>query len=107
MGMEISKNCEECLKFKQGSCKGKKSSPKIEKYWGTQRQISLSGLDFCKLYEFDSRLYVFADGSGKRETFRDAKQRGKVKQEVADSQEAFDDFDLGASLSSADFEGLI
>ena len=107
--MEISKFCEECLKFATGECEGKELSRKVETFFGSLilSKQRLSGTNFCKRYTFDVQLYTFADGSGKVETVKEAVQRGNEKREVEDDQEAFDDFDLGASLSNKDFEGLI
>ena len=102
--LSVSKYCEECLKFKQGNCEGKKAFPKNAAFWGTEKSVHLSGLHFCKLYECDPRLYEFADGSGKIETIHTVRKRQVERDEEISNQEAFDDFDLGASLSSADFE---
>lgn len=102
---DISKYCEECLKFRQGDCKGKSYSQKNMILWG--RRVGKrfrAGLNFCRRYEFDERLYEFADGSGKVETIKVVRKRQAKKNKETANQKAFDDFDLAASLSSADFE---
>ena len=99
----VSVYCEECLKFKQKTCKGKNESKKAVTYFGTKiKKICMSGLNFCKLYEFDYRLYTFGDGSV--ETIQQVRERQTERYEETSDQEAFDDFDLGANLSSADLE---
>ena len=102
----ISRFCEECIKFRQKECEGKNQSQQIETFWGQEQIENLSGLNFCKDYEFDVRLYEFPDGSGKVETIKDAIKRGTKKRKAKEAEEAFGNFEIGASLSSADFENL-
>lgn len=105
----VSKYCEECLRFRQKECEGKSASQKSILYFGgrrTGRRLK-AGLNFCKRYEFDVRLYKFADGSGQAETIKHVRQRQAVKTEEIFKQEAFDDFDLGAGLSSAELEAML
>ena len=106
-----SRFCEECLKFRQKKCKGKVSTQiHTRKYWGTDwgtDKRNLSGLNFCEQYEFDVRLYKFADGSGAVETIKHVRER-QVKRDIEnENQEAADLFDMAADLSNEDFKGLI
>ena len=96
----ISAYCKECVKYTQGKCGGKGTI--MGTRWGVA-QAPKSGLKFCKLFEFDVQLCEFANNE-KPETIKEARQRGKVKWEEEKNQEAFDDFEFGASLSSKDFE---
>lgn len=103
---KISKYCEECLKFRQKTCKGKKPLPETVLYFGGRQggRKLRAGLNFCKLYEFDEQLYEFADSSKEVGTIHTVRKRQVKRDEENFNQEAFDDFDLGASLSSVDFE---
>lgn len=107
--VEVSRFCEECLKFRQKQCEGKDPHPKNATFFGSPilSKQKLSGLDFCKLYEFDVRLYKFADGSGQAETIHTVRKRQAKKVEAVSKQEYCDDVDFGASLNLEDFAGLI
>ena len=109
METAISKYCEECLKFTQKKCKGRHPTQSFNLHWGIKKpQNRSSGLHFCKEYEFDIRLYKFQDGSGINATaFKRIRER-QVKRDIEnEQQEAFDDFDLGASLNLDDFVDFI
>jgi len=105
----ISRYCEECLKFRQKKCEGKSDSQKVYLYFGGRQggRRFRAGLNFCKEYEFDVRLYRFKDGSGEVETIKHVRER-QVKRDIEnEQQEAFDDFDLGVSLNLDDFADFI
>lgn len=105
MKIEISNYCKECLKFRQKNCVGKSKNQKVATFFGSQTAKNPpSFLKFCSQYEFDVRLYTFADGSGEVQGLKQAKQRQAVQDKATSDQEAMDDFDMAASLSSADFE---
>ena len=110
-----SKFCKECVEFTYGNCEGKNSSQERATFFGTHvAKIQPSGLNFCKRYEFDVRLYAFADGSGNAGTIKEIRKR-QIKRDIqmveekieVERQEAFDDVDLAESLSSADFGDLL
>ena len=105
----ISKYCEECLKFRQKKCDGKTISKGIPHRGRIVKQLGehLGGLNFCKQYEFDERLYNFQDGSGEVETIKHVRQRQAKREVEISNQEHSDIVDIADSLSSADFEGLI
>lgn len=107
--MTISKFCEECTRNTKGRCPGKEGGKKVEYVWGTKHVSRPSGTDFCCGYEFDERLYAFADGSGrvgsigeirKRQVKRDIKV---VEEQIKEEEQThFDDVELGEALSSSD-----
>lgn len=101
----VSKYCEECLKFRR-TCKGKEQSQKAVLFFGSRGDCKKlkAGLNFCKLYEFDVRLYRFADGSKEVGTIETVRKRQVERDEEIFNEETFDDFDRAANLSSADFE---
>ena len=105
----ISRFCDECLKFRQKKCEGKSDSQKVYLYFGRRQggRRLRAGLNFCKQYEFDERLYNFQDGSGEVETIKHVRQRQAKREVEISNQEHSDIVDIADSLSSADFEGLI
>jgi len=111
MEIEISKQCEECLKRIKGKCAGKAADKEAPLYFGTKPAISnkQSGLKFCHLYEFDERLYTFDDGSrfGHKETMKVILKRKVVREKETEIHNNLNDMDLSETLSSTDLEGLI
>ena len=98
----VSNYCKECLKFRQKNCEGRSSVQETTTFFGSRiEKLDQSGSRFCNQYEFDYRLLE----QGKSvETFKQIKQRQVVRDKTNADNEAMDDFDLAASLSSADFE---
>ncbi len=109
--LSVSKYCEECIRYKLkgcGGCEGKPPLPEFVYYFGCKKSGThlKHGLNFCKLYECDVRLYVFADGSGKAETIHTVRKRQAKRDEEISNEETFDDFESGAGLSEEDFADL-
>jgi hypothetical protein len=104
----VSRYCLECLQFTTKQCNGKSQEEIFEIYWGTKRIRGLvSGLNFCKHYIFDERLYEFPDGSVEADTFENAVERGRQTKIKQETEELIDDFDLAMNLSSDDFKDLV
>ena len=104
----IHRQCHECVKFIDQHCKGKAPPSTPVNRWGTLRERKLSGLDFCKDYEFDERLYVQPD---KMPTFKTIKKEAVVKHKSKKKQKAVQEHadlvDMAAGLDLKDLEHLL
>lgn len=98
--------CCECLKL-DVSCEGKDFIQKASTFWGQVISKRQSGLNFCSDYEFDVRLYTFADGSGKVGKFKTIRKRQKAKDTETSNQEHVDIVDISETLKSSDFADLL
>lgn len=105
--MSISKYCQECFSFTKGRCAGIEQPNPVTNHYGTIRVKHLSGLNLCSRYEFDSRCWPKLSSAVKSDTILHAKARGNKKRTEEENLEAVEEFELGASLSSADFEDLL
>ena len=107
----ISNYCKECVSFVRKECDGKVPVISYFTWWGRMVDKLFSGLRFCKRYEFSSKHWPKLSGDVKPDTIFHARERGRkkeVEQEVEkENVEAADDFDVGAGLSSKDFEHLL
>lgn len=102
----LSNYCYECTKLNKG-CDGKSFVQKAFTFWGQKINKRQSGLNFCSDYEFDSRLYTFADGSGKIGAFKTIRKR-QIKRDIEIlNQEHIDIVDIGENLKSSDFADLL
>lgn len=102
----LSNYCCECMKLSHG-CEGKSFVQKASMFWGQPVNKRQSGLNFCSDYEFDVRLYTFADGSGKVGKFKTIRKRQKAKDVETSAQENIDIVDISENLKSSDFADLL
>lgn len=98
----VSRQCGECLKFRQNTCKGKAQATK-RKVWGTTRP-KLTGLNFCSRYEFDETLYEYPH---KLEGYKAIRIRQIKKQIAKETKDHSEIVDTAAGLSSSDFGTLV
>lgn len=114
----LSRACQECTRFTNNQCPGKKGGEQIKLFWGTKIVSRLSGTSFCPGYEFDGRFYILKESSRRIGSIaeireRQIKRKIKVTEEKIEKQvkekieEHFDDVELGDNLSSEAMAELI
>ena len=122
----LSQYCKECLKFRNQHCKGKEGGIITTTFFGQKSQSRLSGLTFCKQYEFDIRLMPKSKTTVEMLSYNDSdfdtcpnnKGRAKkVKQKRTAAKQkrvaaaidvaAAEEVDIGEKLSSSDFDDLL
>ena len=105
---KVSKYCKECVSFIKKRCEGKAHSSKVKIRWGTNIGAQhLSGTHFCKLYEFDERLYSFTKDHNEIGKMKTIRKRQVKKDEETSAKSHSDMVDSSETLNSADLENLI
>ena len=101
--------CHECVKFIEDNCRGKAPKKKQATFFGSiPAGKVVTGLAFCKFYEFDERLYVYPDKMPSFKTVKkEAVVKHKRKKKQAAAQDHSDLVDEAASLNLDDLKHLL